>query len=271
MQKKTQRFFLLREKGTLLALMCVLSFGFFQIISIPTASAHTVNTVSDPSVIIVVDDTANSGCTKRIEQGIGTAHKSVTTQVCTPGTVLDTRIVKKSIAIAQHDAYVLLPSKNASIATLKQTSVEMQKLRESKKALIQSDMMRPSCTTGLDHLIATGYPGGSNGIRVTMDITYYNNCSGIFIDNVQERGVNVPNDSYYANQDFYSNDWFGWWSVSGCPQVNNAYWITLNINKSEPYGLYYVAGWLNANTVSDWCSSWSWANNYNNQSSFLLN
>ena len=269
MQKITQRFFLLRKKGTLLALMCVLGFGFFQLISVPTASAHTVNTVSDPSVIIVVDDTANSGCTKRIEQGIGTAHTSVTTQVCTPGTVLDTRIVKKSIAIAHHDAYVLLPSKNASIAILKQTSVEIQKLRESKKASIQSDMMRPSCYTGLDHLLATGYPGGSNGIRAVMDITYYNNCSNIFLDNVQERGVNVPNDSYYASTDFYSNDTFYWGSFSGCPSVNNAYWITHTINKSEPYGLYYVAGWLNAFTVSDNCDTWS--GYLENQSSFLLN
>jgi hypothetical protein len=85
--------------------------------------------VSDPSVIIVVDDTANSGCTKRIEQEIGTAHESVATQVCTPETILDTRIVNKSTAIAQHDAYMLLPPKNASIATLKQTFADMQKLR----------------------------------------------------------------------------------------------------------------------------------------------
>ena len=271
MQKITQKFFLLREKGTLLALICVLGFGFFQIISVPTASAHTANTVSDPSVIIVVDDTANSGCIKRIEQGIGTAHTSVTTQVCTPGTILDTRIVKKSIAIAHHDAYVSLPSENASIAILKQTSVEVQKLRESKKASLQSNIMRPSCSTGLHVLIATGYPGGNNGIRLTETITYYNNCSGIFIDNVQEQGVNVPNDYYYANEDFYSNDSFGWGSFSGCPQVNNAYSITLNINKSEPYGLYYVAGWLNAGVVSDWCSTWAGGHLYETQSSFLLN
>jgi hypothetical protein len=270
MQKITQRFFLLREKVNLLALMCVLGFGFFQVISVPTASARAVNTVSDPSVIIVVDDTANSGCTKRIEQGIGTVHESVKTQVCSPGTILDTRIVKKSKAISQNEIYVLLPGKNASNATIKQTFADMQKLRKSKKASLQSGMTPSLCVTGQVTLIATGYPGGGNRIRTLVDITYYNSCSGIFIDNVQEQGVNVPNDSYYANQDFYANDWFGWWGPFGCPQVNNAYTITLNINKAEPYGDYYVAGWLNAAVVSDWCSSWAGGHWYESQSSFLL-
>lgn len=249
--------------------MCILGFGFFQVISVPTASARAVNTVSDPSVIIVVDDTANSGCTKRIEQGIGTAHESVTTQVCTPGTILDTRIVNKSTAIAQNNAYMLLPPKNAPIATLKQSFADMQKLRNSKKASLRSAMMQSRCVTGLTKLFATGYPGGDNGIRAIVDITYYNHCSNIFIDNISEEGVNVPNDYYYAAMDFYANDSFGWWSFSGCPSVNNAYWIPLNINRTEPYGEYYVAGWLNTGIVNDYCNNW--AQFYENQSSFLLN
>lgn len=265
--------FLKGKKVSLFALVCVLCFGLLEAISVPTASARAVNTVSDPSVIIVVDDTANSGCTKRIEQGIGTVHESVTTQVCSPGTILDTRIVKKSTAIAQNNAYVLLPPKNASIATLKQTFADVQKLRKSKKASLQSGMTQSSCRTGQITLFATGYPGGGNGIRAVVDITYYvnNDCSGIFIDNVSEEGVNVPNDTYYANQDFYASDSFGWWGPFGCPQVNNAYWITLNINHSEPYGDYYVAGWLNAANVNDYCSTWIGGNFYERQSSFLLN
>jgi hypothetical protein len=270
MQKITQRFFLLRKKVKLLALMCVLGFCFFQVISVPTASARAVNTVSDPSVIIVVDDTANSGCTKRIKQGIGTAHESVTTQVCTPGTILDTRIINKSTAITQHDAYVLLPPKNASVTTLKQAFADIQNLRNSKKASLRSVMMQSSrCVTGLTTLVASGYPGGDNGIRAIVDITYYNYCSRIFIDNISEEGVNVPNDYYYAAMDFYANDSFDWWSFSGCPSVNDAYSISLNINRTEPYGDYYVAGWLNTGIVSGYCNNW--AQFYENQSSFLLN
>lgn len=271
MQRITQRFFLLRKKVNLLALVCVLCFGFFEAVSIPTAFAHAANAVSDPSVIIVVDNTANRGCIKRREQGIGTAHESVTTQVCPPGTILDTQIIKKSTAIAQHELYVLLPPKNASIAILKQTFAEVQKLRTSKKTSLQSGMAQSSCFTGQETLYATGYPG-NGAVSAYVDIAYYaNGCSGIFIDNVQEQGVNVPNDSYYANQDFYANDWFGWWGPFGCPQVNNAYTITLNINKAEPYGDYYVAGWLNAAIVNDWCSTAAGGNFYESQSSFLLN
>lgn len=249
--------------------MCVLSFGFFQVISVPTASARAVNTVSDPSVIIVVDDTANSGCTKRIEQGIGTAHESVTTQVCTPGTILDTRIINKSTAIAQKDAYVLLPTKNSSIATLKQTFADIQKMRNSKKASLRSAMMQQSCVTGLTTLYASGYPGGDNGFIAFVDITYYNYCSKIFIDNTSEEGYNVPNDSYYASMDFYANDSFFWGTFTGCPSVNDAYWIPLNINRTEPYGDYYVAGWLNSGVVNDYCNDG--ARFFGHQSSFLLN
>ncbi|GHO60499.1 hypothetical protein [Ktedonobacter robiniae] len=270
MQKIQQRFFLLRKKVNLLALVCVLCFGFFEAISIPTASAHAANTMSDPSVIIVVDNTANRGCTKRREQGIGTAHESVSTQICSPGTILDTRIVKKTTAIAQHDAYVLLPHKNASTAILKQTFADVQKLRNSKKASLQSSMAQSSCFTGQETLYATGNPGG-NGYCAYVDITYYaNGCSGIFIDRVSEQGVNMPNDTYYADVGFYANDWFGWGGPFGCPSVYDAAPITLNINHSEPYGDYYVAWWLNLTVVNDYCND-RWASFLESQSSFLLN
>ncbi len=272
MQKMTQRFLLFGKKGNLLALICVLGFGFFQVISVPTASARAVNTGSDPSVIIVVDDTANSGCTKSIEQGIGTAHESVTTQVCSPATILDTRIVKKSAAIAQNDAYVLLPPKNASVAILKQTVAAVQKLRNSKKASLQSGMSPLSCSTGQVTLHATGYPG-NGAVSALVYINYYKNgCNGIFIDNVSEEGITVPNDTYYANQDFYASDYFGWWNFyTGCPSVNNHYWISMTLDRSEPYGDYYVAGWLDVALVNDWCSTWAGGNWYESQSSFLLN
>jgi hypothetical protein len=93
----------------------------------------------------------------------------------------------------------------------------------------------------------------------------------IFIDNISEEGVNVSNDSYYANEDFYASDSFYWNNIWGCPSVNNAYWITLNINHSEPYGDYYVAGWLDTTDVGTYCSTWIGGNFYERQSSFLLN
>jgi hypothetical protein len=243
-----------KQRKYFLVLICLLCFSLVGISASVVPSAHAASRESDPMVAIVVDATPK-GCTQRIvTQRAGTSNHQTVTRACPSGTFLKTQLIRLSVAQAHHDKYVALPLPGASRAELQRASTAMNQLRAQ---LRPTPSVKPlACYDGgaTTNLYTTANIG--SGTLIAMNVNYYisGDCSSIFLDNIVEQGDNVPNDFYYADVDFYASDSFTWSTITGCPSVNNHYSISRSLNRTEPYGDYYVAGWLNPGTLG-YCGS----------------
>lgn len=236
-----------RKWKRFLALVCIVCSSLVGIFLTTVPFAYAASIKTDPLVVIMVDET-NQGCTQQVTSKTDSSHVATVTNPCPPGTVLGTRVVRESIAIIQHEAYVTLPSPHASLATLEQTDAALQRLREEKGEQIRAHVAPMACVTGQKQANVTATIN-SGAIQIHLIVTYdTNDCSNIFLDHTGEKGYNVPDDVYFSDIDFYANDNWTW---GGCPVVNNSDWKNLYIDKTEPWGDYYVAGWLNSGDLSE--------------------
>ncbi len=117
------------------ALVSILGVLLLSVIrmSMPT---HAAALSVDTQVVIAVDVT-NHSCFKKTAKTLSALHTSATTLIpCPAGTMIQSVIVPLSEAKADHEAYITLPSGNASQSLWEQTNEQISRLLEAKRSMI---------------------------------------------------------------------------------------------------------------------------------------
>lgn len=113
------------------------------LLSFTLTSASSVF-AADPDVVIAVDNTASSSCTEQITKNMGTADSTTSTSICSTGTVIDSKKVHLSEAVAAREKYVIVPPQSATLEALKKFSDEVRKLMKDKGDAIKASLPKPS-------------------------------------------------------------------------------------------------------------------------------
>jgi hypothetical protein len=210
-------------------------------------SAHAA--LEDSPVIIAVDATNQQGpCTETFIANIHTPLQSITNIPCPAGTIITSAIVQRSQAIAQHTAYVVLPSKGASPVVWQQTYRQLQKLLQtSKKASVH-----PLTRCGNSGSASVNwYPFGIHYFS-TEQFYKTSDCRYVNLELASIRSYSTQYFLMWA-YDLYAGGNFG---VPGCPALVDLRTYSHGVDQLWAPG-YYYENWLYRSCV--YGSSW-----YNN-------
>lgn len=237
-----------------------LSIGLLSVFGAMLLSATAVfasSATSDPVVVVAVGSVLPlSDCTDEVTYYAGTPHAITKIEACEmPAIQVRSEQVHLSQAVANHEAYVILPASNASQATLKKAEEQMYALMESTGSALRRTLgqynIKPynPCETGTH--TTHWYNWTPNGVSVVVTVVWNESydCSTIFIDNVALQGLNAPNAMYWGHTQYAG----GWWDEH-CAYIGTN---TLHqyINSSQPAN-YTLEPW-----VSDG-SNCTWFDNY---------
>jgi hypothetical protein len=201
--------------------------------------AHAAQVSSNPLVLVAVDKTQSSSCTEIFQANIGTPQAATKQISCAPGTIMADVTMLRSQAIAQHEAYVVIPSPQDSAAIHQQYTKQIQALHASKQATLQSQMSTyaPLVTrcgqTGSISLTWDLFEGTLNA-----SISFYKStdCTTVFF---QDSQLNTTVATYYAliwSMDIYAGNSY---SVPSSPNVQSIGHRFHLVGSSAPTGYYY--------------------------------
>ncbi len=240
-----------------IALLSVLGTLLPGILSLNTP-VHAATSSVDPLVAIAVDAT-KQGCVETFIANLHTPQQSITQIPCPDGTIIRSIRIPRSQAEAQHEAYIVLPSSQASQTVWRQVYQQIQQLMEAKgQTLLQSSKQKKG------HPLTACGSSGSAGILWSpwSNTTYYSteqffktsDCKHV---DLEVASIKVyPNPQEYLNwsYDLYAGGNFG---VPGCPSlVGGTY--SHSVDQLWPPG-YYYENWVFFETCDPGGDAW-----YNN-------
>lgn len=238
---------------------CLTVFGIRGTVS-STPKAYAAQVSTDPLVIISVDRTQKSSCTETFQANIGTPLQVTKHIPCVPGTIMSDITVRRSQAIAQHEAYVLLPSASASPAVRQQTLQQIQRLHQSKQTLLQSRMSHyslPTTACGGDGTASLTW--NLDGGTFFASISFYRStdCTTAYFNSSQlNTNVALFDDAYWS-YDLYAGYGYG---VPGCPDVKAVGHRFHLVSQAAPIHNYYYENWLYPDAACQQNYDYTWDN-----------
>lgn len=148
--------------------------------------------------------------------------------------------IRRSQAISQHEAYVVLPSAHASSAVLQQVLQQIQMLHESERASLQSQLSKythPATACGSDGSASiSGFK--VDGGDFNASITFYksSDCTTAFFNNSQLNNTSQMYDDAIWPRDQYAGYYY---NVPGCPDVKPVGHYSHLVSQSAHVGYYY--------------------------------
>jgi hypothetical protein len=226
--------------------ICLIAFGVNAAL-FPSLHAYAAGGSGDPLVAVVVDKTQESSCTETFRANIGTSHESVTHIPCPAGTIMAEVTVHRSQAIAQHEAYVVLPAAQASSSVRQQTLKQIQQLQEAKQTTLRSQISKYAIPAtgcgGNGSVSATWSSVDFGGVTLYPNIAFYksSDCStAYFTDSQLNSGGNYDSDDWWLF-DMYAGYQY---NVPSCTDVGVPGHYFHLVDQSAPVG-YYYENWVN--------------------------
>lgn len=215
---------------------------------------------NDPLVVVAIGTILpSSACKDTVTIDAGTSHVSTQTRPCEELPIqMGTEHVHLSEALAKHEAYVVIPAKNSSQATLEQAMSQIVDLMHAKtQALRQSLRKNPlavaqpdsTCETN-SHLTDVDWYGNNDYFESEVTWTESSNCSTLFIDNDILGGITSDTASYWRYDKYASMTKF-----PGCVFLGTNYW-QMTIDSTEPAGYYYEPWVSNGSACQPWDGNW---------------
>lgn len=197
------------------------------------------STTPSPSVIIAVDATTHS-CVLTRGQVVGSshAHKVLSQSTCAAGTFMKTQIVPLAQAQAKHEAYVLVPTLQASATQQLQFTTQVQQMVNAKRQAVQAVsplVLHPNSDCGETFYGSAG--DTVDGDRLFMEVEWHvsSSCSSILIDTVWLQAESLSAPLWWADSEYAGSSW-----ATSCPSVGTGNLSqTLDKNESMGYDLVY--------------------------------
>lgn len=192
-------------------------------------------TAAHHATVVVVRDETPVGCTLNSRNNIGKPQETRTVIPCPAGTFMAVLHVPESEAIAQHKAYVVMPSASASQGQLAQASKQIGTLIAKTNA-----RLHPSPTGGVSPLSSCSlrsqslygsWVWGNDSWNSGVSWDTHSDCS-IYISNSYVSGTSSAFAIYWG-QDKYA----GWSQGRGCRYLGTNYLsASPNTVQSPGYG-----------------------------------
>lgn len=227
-----------------LLLLCTTLIGSLPAFQLNSSTAHAASLSNDPLVTVSIDKTQGSSCIEIFQANIGTPQAATKQISCAPGTIMADVTMLRSQAIAQHEAYVVLPSPQDLATIHQQYTKQIQVLHASKQATLQSQMSTyalPATSCGqtgsasLTWNLNGGYIGGGT---LNASISFYksSDCTTAFFQDSQINTTAALYESAIWPTDMYAGNSYG---LRDCPDVEwTGHYFHL-VSQSAPTGYYY--------------------------------
>ncbi|HLV99515.1 MAG TPA: hypothetical protein VKT82_12645 [Ktedonobacterales bacterium] len=211
---------------------------------------------SDPLVVVVRNVTPRSGCTMTVKDYVGTPKETTMVKACPAGTLMRFFHIPRSQAVANHEAYVILPSPSSSPAAVAKAQAQIGALADEANArlLPTPPAATPNgitCATS-DHT-ATAYMGwGDNRWNAWVQWTTLTNCK-VDIYNSELQGTVSAFATYWA-----TDKYAGWSQNVGCAYLgtNTLAWHPYTVQTAG----YYYEQWLYDGSSCTIFDSYAYAN-----------
>ena len=204
----------------------------------PNSTVHAQSVVADPLVLVSVDKTPGSACTETFKANIGTPQQIMKRIPCAAWTLVSDVTMHRSQAIAQHAAYIVLPStQNGRDRQL--VLKQIQALHSSKQALLHAQLKHYALPN-----TACGSPGGAaltwyvdNG-TLNASISFYksSDCTQAYFGNSQLNTPRQIGEYFIWDHDQYAGNSY---DVPGCPEVRYVGHYFHMVSQQAPVGYYY--------------------------------
>lgn len=164
------------------------------------ASVAPASNTNDPLVIVARDITAASHC--QSFHGIKlTRTSSVTSVVYTPcpaGSIVYTFEVPRSQAVARHEAFVQLPSANATPQQREQAGQQIVALlSEIQPATIEQAPVQPDSCSSFENVVGNNYTLSGATVHTTVDYQKHTDCTVTFYDTTAKITSGTANDTLW--------------------------------------------------------------------------
>ena len=202
------------------------------------STVHAQSVVADPLVLVSVDKTPGSACTETFKANIGTPQQIMKRIPCAAWTLVSDVTMHRSQAIAQHAAYIVLPStQNGRDRQL--VLKQIQALHSSKQALLHAQLKHYALPN-----TACGSPGGAvltwyeDGGTLNASIGFYksSDCKQAYFTDSQLNTSRQVNDDFVWSYDQYAGNSY---TVPGCPDVKSVGHHFHTVSQQAPVGYYY--------------------------------
>lgn len=203
-------------------------------------TAATAEAAVEPQVVIAVDNTASAPCTKQVTTAFSTPNARTTTSACPVGTVISSKEVKLSEAIANKEKYVTLPPKPWTSEIAAKFDTDVKNLIRAKGNALRATTVKPhnqhpaiTCDTQEVQLTYSwsvpSYPW--YGVTITSSLIYSeaSNCTAVYLENTS----NSSSAGGYLDKMQYSS---ATWDPS-CPDLSTT--PQLNLSSWQNPGLYF--------------------------------
>lgn len=192
------------------------------------------STTQDPAVAVAIDATTPA-CVLTRGQVVGSshAHKVLSQSTCAAGTFMKTQIVPLSQARAKHEAYVLIPTLQASATQQLQFTAQVKQMIDAKRQTVQPAsplVLHPNNDCGETLYGSAGENVDGNSLLVEVEWHISSSCSSIVLDTTEVDGYTSVNNLFLI-ADYY-------WGLLGypCAFIGTRYNL-FSINESgEPVG-----------------------------------
>lgn len=225
--------------------VCASLFSLFgMLLFSPSVSAHTSSLSAEPMVAIATGSILSS-CTNSVTVNAHTSHAFIKSEPCelSPIQVSEVR-VHLSQALAQHEAYVVLPSAQASQSVLMATNNQIKDLMEAEGRVLRQqviaqrkDVPDVTCetTTHKTTVSSTAFGDSVNNIALWNESS---DCNAIFINYTQVQGLSSPHPDYFDHTQYASIN-----VGANCQYIGTGA-PSSSINQSTGSN-YYLELWIN--------------------------
>jgi len=223
------------------AILSVLVTTFVAGIGGDLSSAHASSVSDDPLVIVSLDKTQSSSCTEIFQANIGTAQASTKRISCPPGTIMVDAKEHRSQAIAQHEAYVIIPSAQASSVVYQQYLKQIKIIHASKQAHLRSlsltsQYAHPATRCGKNGGASLTWNTDGGSLNASIGFTKSTDCSTAYFGDSQLNTTAALQYGRAWGQDAYASNQ---WGVPNCPSVVTVGHRFHLVSQSGPIGYYY--------------------------------
>lgn len=202
----------------------------------PVESAAAAN---EPMVVVAYDNT--QGCYHRVVVNANTANATTVTYPCAPGSVISSKLVKLSDAVANKEKYVVLPPQPWSNSTVEKLHNDIVEIINSKSEAIKAKASttpkvsnvhpNTSCGGHIDDYsyFTAGYSNNTIGVHLSYDNG--TDCVSVYLDYItltNDYDGDGSNIGWDHNSYSYST-----WNV-GCKELG--YNVEYDLNSSQSLG-----------------------------------
>jgi hypothetical protein len=228
-------------------------------VSLPSWSPLFIGTVGvsaasigiQPTVVIAKDFTRSGSCTLTLDMDISTSQHKAIRIFCPTGTIIGSARVSRSEAVAEHEAYVQLPSENAPLSVWQQTIQAIHQLMQSKAAMLRpASSPLPLTACGSTNKFSANW--SANGDNFYSSISFYKtaNCQNVVLETAVVQGLTSATAMYWDHVQYASFN-----QGVGCPYIGTNT-LSQTFSSTQPAG-YYFEPWV-ANNQCNYLTDTEW-------------